>query len=186
MLAHGAVGWLVLSGNAADGGPQTPRREFAAMQLVASTRLTAGVQAPRHETSTTPVRGNLQETPWPAPSASAPNRPPPAPERIAPQVAVFDTFRAPVELDRAALPRSAPDIATLSGLPWSGLPMRLRLFIDAAGSVVSVMVLQAYEDDEVVERVRQMFLATAFVAGRLEGEDVASYKDVELTIGPTR
>jgi hypothetical protein len=95
-----------------------------------------------------------------------------------------EVFRSPRELERAALPRSAPDISMLADLPWSGLPTRLRLFVDAAGTVVDVAVLQTGEAAEVVERVRRMFLSTAFIAGRAEGMDVASYKDVELTLGP--
>jgi hypothetical protein len=34
----------------------------------------------------------------------------------------------------------------------------------------------------VLDRVRHMFLSTAFIAGRLRGEDVASYKDLELVL----
>lgn len=70
----------------------------------------------------------------------------------------------------------------LEGLHFSGLPMRLRLYVDGTGKVVDVVVLQATDDDEVLDRVRRMFLSTAFIAGRLRGEDVASYKDLELVL----
>ena len=86
-------------------------------------------------------------------------------------------------LDRAALPRSAPDERMLAGVLFSGLPMKVRLFIDAAGSVVDVEILQADEDAEALQQLRRMFIATLFIAGRHQGADVASYKDVELSPG---
>lgn len=107
-----------------------------------------------------------------------------APEAPVPQtgVAAFADFKPSRDLDRAAVPRSAPDVSMLEGLHFSGLPMRLRLYVDATGKVADVVVLQATDDDEVLDRVRHMFLSTAFIAGRLRGEDVASYKDLELVL----
>ena len=86
-------------------------------------------------------------------------------------------------LERAVVPRSSPDESMLAGVAFSGLPLRLRLFIDRAGSVVDVVVLQSSEDDEALDRLRRMFLDTLFIAGRHQGADVASYQDVELSIG---
>src|SRR6516225_8773642 len=84
---------------------------------------------------------------------------------------------------RAPAPaRSAPDTALLEGLQWSGVPMRIRLFVDAAGTVVDVVVLRSNDADDVVRRVRQMFLATGFNAARADGRDVPSYKDIELSL----
>jgi len=45
-----------------------------------------------------------------------------------------------------------------------------------------VVVLQANEGEQVLRRLRQMFLATAFIPGRVAGVDVASYRDIELTL----
>jgi len=92
-------------------------------------------------------------------------------------------YRAAAALDAPVRARSAPDITALAGLQWSGLPLRMRLFIDAQGDVVDAQFLQGSEPDEVVERVRSMFLATGFTAGVQDGHPVPSYKDVELTIG---
>jgi hypothetical protein len=92
-------------------------------------------------------------------------------------------FLSPPELDIAARPRSAPDTTRLEGLRWSGVPMRLRLFVDASGTVVDVVVLQSRDADDVVQRVREMFLATGFIAARANGLDVASYKDVDIAVG---
>jgi len=92
-------------------------------------------------------------------------------------------YRAASMLDAPVRARSAPDIATLAGLPWSGLPMRVRLFIDTEGTVVDARILQSSESEDVAERVRRMFLATGFTAGVEGGHPVPSYKDIELTIG---
>ena len=95
----------------------------------------------------------------------------------------MQAFLSPAELDLAARPRSAPDTTRLEGLQWSGLPMRLRLFVDANGTVVEVAVLQSHDADDVVQRVREMFLATGFIAARANGLDVPSYKDVDIAVG---
>ena len=92
-------------------------------------------------------------------------------------------FLSPAELDLAARPRSAPDTTLLEGLRWSGVPMRVRLFVDASGTVVDVVVLQSRDADDVQQRVREMFLATGFIAARANGLDVPSYKDVDIAVG---
>jgi hypothetical protein len=92
-------------------------------------------------------------------------------------------YRPGTALDAPVRPRSAPDLSRLSDLPWSGLPLRLRLFIDAEGVVVDILVLQSAEAQEVVERVREMFLATSFTAGTENGRAVPCFKDIELNVG---
>lgn len=114
----------------------------------------------------------------PVPAATPAHRGPPAQRSPA-----VDGFAPSALLDRAAVPRSAPDTSVLEGLPFSGLPIRLRLFVDRSGAVVEARVLQTAEADEVAEAVREMFLATAFIPGRLRGQDVGSYEDVEIAFG---
>lgn len=92
-------------------------------------------------------------------------------------------YRPPATLDQPVRPRSAPDLSKLSGLAWSGMPMRLRLFIDSRGIVVDTQVLTNGESDEVVLRVRQMFLATGFTPGIMQGQPVPCYKDIEINVG---
>ncbi|MFM2056768.1 MAG: hypothetical protein RLY71_1153 [Pseudomonadota bacterium] len=88
-------------------------------------------------------------------------------------------------LDRGALPRSAPDTRRLDDVMLSGLPLRLRICIDAFGHVTQVLPLQAHPDDAAaVTALREMFSATAYVPGRQGGVDVASYIDLDISIGP--
>ena len=81
------------------------------------------------------------------------------------------------------LPRSEPDATRLMGAVASGLPIRLRLYIDALGAVASIEVLQASERDaDVVDRMKNMFYDTRFLAGKRAGIDVASYMDIEVSV----
>jgi len=97
--------------------------------------------------------------------------------------AAIGVYRAATALDVPVRARSAPDMGLLAGLSWSGLPLRLRLFIDDQGNVVEARILQSAESDDVAERVRRMFLATGFTPGVEGGRPVPSYKDIEMTIG---
>ena len=100
--------------------------------------------------------------------------------------ATTDTrYRPSAELDRAALPRSAPDTRLLDDVVLSGLPLRLRICIDAFGQVTQVLTLQAHPDDAAaVTALQEMFRSTAYVPGRLGGADVASYIDLDISVGP--
>lgn len=85
------------------------------------------------------------------------------------------------EVDRPALPRSAPDTSMLDGAAPSGLPIRLRLYIAASGEVTQVEALQASADDApTIERLRAMFTATAFIAAKRRGIEVPSYMDIDI------
>ena len=104
-------------------------------------------------------------------------------EAVADRAIPIVNYRASTVLDEPVRTRSAPDIAALEGLPWSGFPIHLRLFIDVQGTVVDAQVIESSETADVLERVRQMFLATAFTVGTENGKPVPCYKDIELTVG---
>jgi len=93
---------------------------------------------------------------------------------------------AAAPVDMVAQPRSGPDVAMLQGLPFSGLPMRVRLTIDRVGRVVDVTVLHSMDGAVVNEAVRRMFLATAFVPARRDGVDAASVQDIEISLADLR
>jgi hypothetical protein len=113
-----------------------------------------------------------------------------APERVAPAppsprirtIAPTHEFLSPAEVDRIAIAFPSPEISSLSGLSWSGMPIRLRLFIAASGQCVDVKVLRASEDADTLERLRRMFLDTHFLPARRAGADVDSYRDIELDV----
>ncbi|MCX7277606.1 MAG: hypothetical protein NTZ15_09840 [Burkholderiales bacterium] len=95
-----------------------------------------------------------------------------------------DPFIPAELLDHPLVPRSAPDTALLDGLSFTGLPVRLRLYVDALGRVVDVVVLQADAgDEEAVAHMKAMFLATAYIPGQLQGAVVPARQDIELSLG---
>jgi hypothetical protein len=88
-------------------------------------------------------------------------------------------------LDMPPLARSAPDASLVEGVAHSGVPIRLRLYIEADGSVSSVEVRFVHpEDQQAAERLAAMFTATGFLPGRLHGRDVASFIDIEVASLP--
>lgn len=85
------------------------------------------------------------------------------------------------QLDVAPVPRSAPDESRLAGIAATGLPVRLRIFIESDGVVSQVQVLHvAQADEDFARAVQEVVLATAYVPGRRAGTDVAAYIDVEV------
>ncbi len=133
----------------------------------------------------------------PAPRASAARgggvaRPAPDAPRESAPVVLPPTVEAAIEhlptsaLDVPPMPRSAPDEQLVEHVHRSGLPMQIRLYIDAGGSVTETSLLGAAPgDEEAVEHVMAMFRETAFSPGRLRGREVASYIDIELVLEPT-
>jgi len=147
---------------------------------------TDGVTAPSIEPSA-PQQAHPAAVPEPLAaqtrSALAPERQasaPPSPD--VPTNASTRDFLAPAQVDRIAIAFPSPDVTSLSGLAWSGLPIRLRLFVDASGRCVDVEFLSASEEAATLERLRQMFLATHFLPARRAGADVDAYRDIELDI----
>ena len=84
-------------------------------------------------------------------------------------------------LDRRPLPVSEPDAGMLDGAASTGLPIKLRLFIDKEGRVLRIDVLAAETGDiQFVERLKQMFFATRYIPGRLNELDVGAFTDIQL------
>lgn len=84
-------------------------------------------------------------------------------------------------MERRPVPISEPDVSSVRTDIASGVPVRLRLYIDRLGNVVSVVPLVAAEADAAfVSALARMFRATTFLPGQRGGVDVASYMDIEL------
>ncbi|MEY8875497.1 MAG: hypothetical protein AB9M60_03235 [Leptothrix sp. (in: b-proteobacteria)] len=153
-----------------------------ALATVAATAATAAAPARPHGVASR--RSNTLHTepaPGPAPTSLEPPEAPPTNAPATPETRYLPS----AELDRAALPRSAPDTRLLDNVMLSGLPLRLRICIDAFGHVTQVLPLQAHPDDAAaVTALQEMFGSTAYVPGRLGGIDVASYIDLDISVGP--
>jgi len=185
-VLHAAL-LLALAGQAST--PAMSGTSRAAARWIVLAPPSAAGPAPRSPAATaagaSPARRDGARASRAGQGAGAGEQSPSAPPAMPPAnpAAAIGIYRAATALDVPVRPRSAPDLDMLADLPWSGLPLRLRLFIDDQGNVVEARILQSAESDEVAERVRRMFLATAFTAGVEGGRPVPSYKDIELTIG---
>jgi len=93
------------------------------------------------------------------------------------------TFLPSDAMDQVAVPVSWPDLNILTNVQGTGLPIRLRLFVDAYGTIQDIQVVQADGIDEItIDQLKQMFYATKFIAGRRNGKDTPSYLDIQLSI----
>ena len=202
LLAHAGLmaAWLHAS---ASGVRHPPPHQTAAVRMIvlgAVAEPLAASPEPRQSAKDTagpaaqvPPAAQPEPAAEPVPQALA-VRPALAPERVASgppsprlqTVAPAHVFLSPAQVDRIAIAFPSPDIASLSGLSWSGIPIRLRLFIAASGQCVDVKVLRASEDAATLEHLRQMFLATHFLPARNAGADVDSYRDIELDVADVK
>lgn len=180
VLVHGALVWTLKHA-----APATERDTIAQTNQPIKPFTIVGVSPP-YRTPSHRIDGPPVAVAKPAPTGPSPKNHARLADggEVAPRKVLARTrvFRSPAELDRAALALSAPDLDMLSGVTWSGLPLKLRLFVDAKGAVVDVEVLRSQDGAEVLARVRKMLMAMSFIPGRLNGADVDSYKDVELSL----
>lgn len=93
-------------------------------------------------------------------------------------------FLAASSVDRTALPVSGPDTSMLNGTEVPNGTVKLRLYIDEAGKVVDIRILDADIDDAQLRyaRVIEMFKATRFIPALREREEVASFIDIEVDV----
>ena len=184
LVAHVGVIIGVGRGHASLSGRPAVRPARSMVSLVrafappAPTAMPAATGTPPRPSASPPVDAPHQEAHRIADASTEDAGSPPAAEGAGAAV-----YRPGADLDVPARPRSSPDLATLSGLPWSGLQLRMRLYIDSDGLVVDTQVLQSAESPDVIARVRQMFLATSFTAGIEGGRAVPCFKDIELNVG---
>ncbi len=167
MAAHAAL--LALATTA------SPRPQAAAALSVRSIEATPPVPTPTPQAAPA----------VPSRSAAAPAVPLGA--RAAPPLdaAAAPTHLSAEGLDMPPMPRSAPDATLVEGVAHSGMPIRLRLFIEADGTVSDIELQFAQAEDEpAAQRLAEMFRATGFLPGRLNGRDVASFLDIEIDALP--
>ena len=154
-----------------------PRPAVIAVRLIAPVVPIAPVVSEAPVTPVGPV------TPVVAVSGIPPEPVPIVPSKAeaAPETEAGETYLPSVLMDRRPTPVSEPDLTIVEGVPSSGLPVRLRIYIDRFGTVVNVVTLEAgILDDEFVIALQKMFRATAFLPGGKDGIDVPSYMDIEL------
>jgi hypothetical protein len=112
--------------------------------------------------------------------AALPTPPKPVTEAL-PEPDTGEVYFSAGSMERGPSPVSEPDQSLMTESSVTGLPVRLRLYIDRFGVVVDVTVMQTSEQDQAfVDNLIGMFKATAFLPGRRDGVDMPSYLDIEL------
>ncbi|MPS47615.1 MAG: hypothetical protein E2592_01285 [Methylobacillus sp.] len=90
-------------------------------------------------------------------------------------------FYSSEEVDRKAVPISNLDISMMNGW-YSGLPIRLRLYIDSDGRVREVVQFSDRpEEKEFIAQLTQLLSHMRFIPAKINGHDVNSYQDVEFS-----
>lgn len=146
--------------------------------VVADPRVDSPTNSATTSGSTPAVNTAMISTIIPHPSRSvatpSPSPRPPSPAPI---------FLSPSEVEKAAQPISEPDVMMLNGAVNSGLPIRVRAYIDRSGNVVDVIPLSVETNDEsAFALIAQMLVRTKFNPARRQSANVASYKDLEFKI----
>jgi hypothetical protein len=164
--AFAASVFIHLGGLAAVTSPPTPGALSEAATGPLQLRLVPAILA-----ATTP---NPPKAAKPAPAA--------APADKAPAGHDAPNFLPNAILDREAIPISTPNPRKyLAGSDIPAVPFRLRLFVDRFGQVVDVRLLQpSFLDEAEIQPIKNMFMATPYIPGKLKDQEVPSYQDIEV------
>jgi hypothetical protein len=101
--------------------------------------------------------------------------------------AAIDTskYYAATEVNRKALPQMNIDESMLSIKNYSGLPIKLRLYVNAYGRLVKIDRIGVLEQDiAYVAQLESLLYDVAFLPAKREGFDVDSYQDLQLSFNP--
>ena len=87
------------------------------------------------------------------------------------------------EVDIKALPVSNIDISMVSDIERSGLPIKLRIYINVFGKIDNIERLSnAPQDEEFLNRIEFLLKETAFLPAKKNGVNVDFVQDIELSI----
>ncbi|WP_326940523.1 hypothetical protein [Actimicrobium sp. GrIS 1.19] len=152
-----------------------PPTAIQAVTLVLASAAEQGSIGPTPSTRAPAIRSRVGSR-----SAALPTPPKPVPEAL-PEPETGEVFFSASSMERGPSPVSEPDQSLMTERSVTGLPVRLRLYIDRFGVVVDVTAIQTSEQDQAfVDNLIGMFKATAFLPGRRDGMDMPSYLDLEL------
>jgi len=95
---------------------------------------------------------------------------------------ILKGFYSTKEVEMKALPISNLDISMFNGQFISGLPIKMRLYINASGSVVKIERLEILEQDApLANRLEALLYTLTFLPARKDSLAVNSYQDVAFS-----
>lgn len=87
------------------------------------------------------------------------------------------------EVDIKALPISNIDVSMVSDIERTGLPIKLRIYINVSGRIDKIERLSNSEqDEEFLTRIEFLLKETAFLPAKKNGANVDFVQDIELSI----
>ena len=97
----------------------------------------------------------------------------------------LNDYYSNTEVDRKALPQMNIDQSMLANEVSSGLPIKLRIYINAFGRVVKVEPIALLDQDALfAENLAKLLFEVRFLPAKREGLDVDSYQDLQLSFNP--
>lgn len=169
---HAAIiGWIFFGQGSKLIGLQNPQQPTISVFIVSPPSL----QTPEPAPKITSIKAAPIAVLMTPPSTSRQQQTPIASEITSP-------FYFPVNLlDRGPLPKSEPDLLHINEKSVTNRPIKLRIYIDRFGKVDNVATLIADElDDDFARAAAEIFRATVFLPGRMQGVDVATFIDIEV------
>lgn len=86
------------------------------------------------------------------------------------------------EVEMKALPSNNIDHTKLNGVFFSGLPIKMRLYINGEGRVVKIDRLDALaQDQQLQEALEKILLEMSFLPAKKNGVSVNSYQDIAFS-----
>jgi hypothetical protein len=93
-------------------------------------------------------------------------------------------YFGPNDVERKALPLSNIDRSMLAQHLYSGLPIKLRLYINATGHIVKIERIAVLEQDAIfVDTLEKLLFDLTFLPAKRDGLDVNSYLDIAFSFG---
>ena len=93
-----------------------------------------------------------------------------------------DDYLSVDEIDRKALPQSSLSESDSVGKFSSGLPIKLRLYINLFGRLVKIERIKVLDqDDFFASQLEQQLYGITFLPARRNGVDVDSYQEIEFS-----
>ena len=94
----------------------------------------------------------------------------------------FADYLSEQEVEMKALPKNNIDETKLEGAFISGVPIKMRLYIDSEGRIVKIDSTKVLEQDYKLQKtIEQLIQDLAFLPARKNGVSVNSYQDIAFT-----
>lgn len=97
----------------------------------------------------------------------------------------YSNYYAVTDVDKKALPQTNIDDSTIRSNSYSGLPIKLRLYINASGKLVKIEPIALLDQDiEYATQLEKLLSELVFLPAKKNGLEVDSYQDIQFSFNP--